>query len=133
MIDEEKFERNIEDFIDKHGFDGFLTLYFSKYLLNIIKNEIKSKSQGKGISNDPGVIFYFKGEKVENFSELDDYEDMIYEECRKKAREMVSNLKDDEEFKSLFEGDLEKLDDPKLKDRFKKRMHDLFEKWEEGS
>lgn len=131
MIDEEEFERNINNFIEKHGIDGFLTLYFSKYLFKILKNEIKSKSQGKGISNDPGVIFYFKGEGIENFSELDHYEDKIYEECKEKAREMVSNLKDDEKFKPLFEGDFEKLDDPELKDRFKTRMHDLFEKWEE--
>lgn len=131
MIEDENFERNVKEFVEKHGIDGFLTLYFSKFLMNILKNEIKSKSKGKGISDDPGVIFYFKEEKIEDFSELSDYEDEIYKECKKRAREMVSNLKDDEEFSSLFDGDFEKLDHPELKARFKERIHDLFEEWEE--
>lgn len=129
MIGDEDYEKNVREFIDKHGIEGFLTLFFARYLLKILKSEVKSKSRGPEIADDPGVLFYFKGKEIESFSDMEEYEDQILEECKKKAREMVSNLKDDEKFEGLFKGNFEKLEDPKLKDRFKDKMHELFEKW----
>ena len=134
----EEAERNIKEFMDKHGVEGFLKLYFAKYLLKLIVSELKSKlgtELAEGISRDPGTIFYYKDNKIEKLSDIEKYKEQLSEECKKKANEVVKELKKDNKFKDLFKafkGDYKELRDPKLEERFEKKMHEILEDWKEG-
>lgn len=132
----EESEENIEEFLDQHGVQGFLKLYFTNFLVEMIQGEAKTESEGTDLTDDPGVQFYFKGHSIEDESDLHDFEDALFDECKRKAEEMVEQLEDDEKFGQLFteeigEEELELLEDSELEKHFEQRMHELFEQWEE--
>lgn len=130
-------EKNIKEFMEKYGIEGFLKLYFAKYLLKLIVSELKSKlgtELAKGISRDPRTIFYYKNNKIEKLSDIEKYEDQLFKECKKKAGEIVEEMEKDEEldnFFKRFEGDFDKLNEPKLEKCFRKKIHKILEDWKE--
>lgn len=125
---------NVEAFLGAHGVEGLLTLYFTNYLVELIKGEMKSESEGTDLLDDPGVQYYFGGTSIDAESSVQQFEDALFDECKPKAREMVQELKDDDEFQRIFEEADEEvlaiLEDDRLEDRFQEKMHILFEKWE---
>jgi len=125
-----KKEKNIKEFLEKYGVEGFFKLYFSKYLLKLIKSELKSKL-GPDLSKDPATIFYYKDNKIEKLSDIEKYEDEIYDECKKRSDEIISELKNDSRFNDLFSGNFEGLNDKKIQYRFEKELHEIMEKWRE--
>lgn len=125
-------EKNIKEFMERYGVEGFIKLYFSKYLFKLIKAELKSKL-GSDISKDPGTIFYYSGNKIEKRSDIEKYEDNIYGECEKRATDIVNELKDDSKFDDLFQGNFDRLDDQKIQKRFEKELHEILKEWKEGS
>lgn len=136
MTATEEYEENIQEFLDTHGMEGFLKLYFTNFLVEMIQGEAKTESEGTDLIDDPGVQFYFKGHSIEDENDLREFEDALFDECMSKSEEMVEKLKEDEKFEKLFaeefnEEHLELLDDPELEDRFEERMHELFEEWED--
>jgi hypothetical protein len=131
-MNSDKAERNIKAFMDKYGVEGFIKLYFSKYLFKIIKSELKSKL-GPDLSKDPATIFYYKDNKIEKLSDIEKYEDEIFEECKKRAGEIINELKGDSKFDNLFAGKFESLNDKKIQNRFEKELHKIMEEWKEGS
>lgn len=129
-MNSELAESNIKKFMDKYGVEGFLKLYFAKYLLKLVKSELKSKI-GPKLSRDPGTIFYYKGHQIEKLSDIHKYEDQLYDECKKKADEIITQFKKDKKFNDLFTGNLEKLNDTLLEKHFEKKLHEIFEDWNE--
>jgi hypothetical protein len=125
-----KKEKNIKEFMEKYGVEGFIKIYFSKYLLKLIKSELKSKL-GPDLSKDPATIFYYKDNKIENLSDIEKYEDEIYDECKKRSDEIISELKNNSRFNDLFSGNFEGLNDKKIQNRFEKELHEIMEKWRE--
>lgn len=125
-----KKEKNIKEFMEKYGVEGFIKIYFSKYLLKLIKSELKSKL-GPDLSKDPATIFYYKDNKIEKLSDIEKYEDEIYDECKKKSDEIISELKNNSRFNDLFSGNFEGLNDKKIQNRFEKELHEIMEKWRE--
>lgn len=125
-------EKNIKEFMERYGVEGFIKLYFSKYLFKLIKAELKSKL-GSDISKDPGTIFYYSGNKIEKRSDIEKYEDNIYGECKKRAAGIVKELKDDSKFNDLFQGNFDRLNDQKIQKRFEKELHEILKEWKEGS
>jgi hypothetical protein len=121
-------ESNIQKFMNRYGIEGFLKLYFAKYLLKLLKSELKSK-MGSEISIDPGVIFHYKGQQIEKLCDIHEYEGQLFEECKKKADEIITQFKKDKKFNDLFKGNLEKLNDPLLEKCFEKKLHEILEEW----
>jgi hypothetical protein len=126
----ETAEKNIREFMEKHGVEGFLKIYFAKYLFKMVISELKSKL-GSKLSTDPGTIFYYKGNKIENLSDIHKYEKELYEECKKKTDEIITQFKKDKKFNDLFKGDIEKLNDALLEKHFQKKLHEILESWKE--
>jgi len=124
------FEKNIKEFMEEHGIEGFLKLYFATYLMQLLKSEIKSK--GGELGEDPGYIFYIRGKEIERLSDIEKYEDQLYEEFKKKADEMIVQLKKDKKFKDFFEGNFGRFKDPEMEKRFEKRLHETIESWKRG-
>jgi len=132
MIDEKKAQDNINKFMDKHGPKGFLILYFSKYLFKLLKFQLKSKFIDIEPENDPAYIFYTKNGKITKISDVDKYEDELYEACKQKAKIIVGELGKDSNFLPLFKGDFSKIRDPKLEKKFEASLHQIFQSFQEG-
>jgi hypothetical protein len=126
----EKAEKNLAEFMKKHGAEGFLKLYFSKYLLKLVMSALKSKI-GPELSEDPGTIFFYKEHQIEKLSDIQRYKDELYEECKKKADEIITHFKKDKKFNDLFKGNPEKLNDALLEKHFEKKLHEILEDWKE--
>ena len=124
----ETAEKNIKEFMEKHGVEGFLKIYFAKYLLKMVTSELKSKL-GPKLSTDPGTIFYYKGNQIESLSDIHKYEKELYEECKKKSDVIIAQFKKDKKFNDLFKGNIEKLNDPILEKHFKRKLHEILEEW----
>lgn len=129
-MNQEQAEKNVREFMEKYGVEGFLKLYFSKYLLKLVKSELKSRV-GPDLSKDPGTIFYFQGNKIEKLSDIKKYEAEICKECGKRSDEIIAQLKSDKEFKDLFEGNIERINDKRLQKRFEKKLHEILDGWKE--
>lgn len=129
----EDIEKNIREFMKIHGIEGFLILYFSNYLMELILSEVKSKIPKAEVSEDPSIIFFYKDGEIQTLSGIHSYEKEIYKECRKRAGEIVRELKKEKQFEDLFRGNIAKLDDPALEKIFEKKLHEILERWREGS
>lgn len=127
MSEEKRAVKNIEDFLEKHGDEGFLKLFFKEYLYNLIEHEIASK--GDNISNDFGILQY-RDDKIRDRSELNKYSKEIKKECEKKATEIVNDLKQDQNVQKFLSGDFENLDDDFFDNYMKEKFHEIFKKWE---
>lgn len=131
MIDERKAEENIKEFMKKHGPKGFLILYFSKYLFNLLKFQLKSKFANIDPEKDPAYIFYTKNGKITKLSDIERYENELYEVCKQKAKVIVEELEKDSNFSSLFKGDFSKVKDPQLEKKFEASLHQIFKNLQE--
>jgi len=86
-------EKNLRQFMEKFGQDGFLRIYFSKYFYEIADYYLHSK--GKKAEDDSGLLYYFPT-KVKLFSpeEIDDFRKNLRVECSKKAVPIVQRIKE---------------------------------------
>lgn len=53
----EEADKNLQDFLEKHGSEGFLKLFFTNYLVNLVSYYIQTR--GKTKDEDPGYLFHF--------------------------------------------------------------------------
>lgn len=126
MIDEEKAAENIKNFIGQHGIKGFLILYFSRYLFRTLIFQLKSKINDINPKKDPAYIFFTKNGKVMKHSDIDKYEDELYEICKQKAEIIVEKLEKNDDFSPLFKGDFSKIKDSALEKEFETSLHQIF-------
>lgn len=132
MIDEKKAEENIKQFMEKHETKGFLILYFSKYLFQLLKFQLKSKFTDTDPEKDSAYIFYTKNGKITNLSEVVKYEKELYEVCKQKAKIIVEELEKDSNLSLLFKGDFSKINDPQLEKKFETALHRILKNLEKG-
>jgi len=85
-------EQNIKQFTDKFGQDGFLRVYFSKYLYEIADYYLHSK--GTNPEEDSGFLYYFgSNQKLFSPQELDDFRKNLRIACKDKSTNIVERIK----------------------------------------
>jgi len=90
--DIEEIQKNINDFINKYGQEGFLELYFTNLLYEMVKDNIRSKTDK--VKNSPGLQYYFdKNGNFESTSKLKQFDIKLKNECSKKSKIIVELIK----------------------------------------
>jgi len=85
-------EKNVSSFLEKYGGEGFLELYFTNLLFEMVKDNIHSRSDS--IKNSPGLQYYFdKNGKYESATKLKEFDKKLKDECMKKSKKIVSLIK----------------------------------------
>jgi hypothetical protein len=84
-------ENKLREFIDRYGIEGFVTLFFTNYLYELVLHFLHSK--GKGDSDTSRLYYAFKG-KVYTPEETEKFEKELRYECSKRARAVVNSLKE---------------------------------------
>jgi len=127
-MNKEDYEKNIKEFMNKYGTEGFLELYFTKFLVKALKFQMKSTlGEGNKLKKDPGVAFYLHDKKIGNIEDIKNFEKEIEGICNKIAKRIIKELREDKNFKDLFEGKIEKIKDEKLEKKFRKELHKIIE------
>ncbi|MDO8623256.1 MAG: hypothetical protein Q7R52_03335 [archaeon] len=126
-MNKESYEKNIKEFMKKHGIEGFLEIYFTKFLLNALKFQMKSTlGENNELKEDPGIAFYLHNKKIGGMEDIKKFENELKETCNKIAKQIIKELKEDEEFNDLFEGKIEKIKDKKLEEKFIRELHKIM-------
>jgi len=123
--DIESIQKNISDFIEKYGQEGFLELYFTNLLYEMVKDNIRSKTEK--VKDSPGLQYYFdKNGNFEKSSRLKEFNEKLRIECNKKSKQIVE-LIEKKKLISKFGIDFDKITaslskemDDQIKDIFKK-------------
>lgn len=127
-MNSEDYQKNISEFMEKHGIDGFLELYFTKFLFKALKFQMRSKlDNSTDLERDPGIVFYLQDGKIASVEDIEKFEEDLTEICNKAAKEIIKRLKKDAQFKDIFDGNIEKIKDEKLEGIFTKRLHEIIE------
>jgi hypothetical protein len=89
---EVKAEQNVNEFIKKHGKEGFLKLFFTNYLHELVQYYLHSRGK-KG--EDTGLLFYvnFRG-RAYSPQELDHFRNDLRRACGEKATQIVQKIKE---------------------------------------
>lgn len=83
---------NLQKFLEKHGTDGFLKLFYTNYLFDLIRYYIQTK--GKTKEDDPGYLYHFNT-KGKPFSpeEIDNFNEKLQKICSEYATKIIDSLK----------------------------------------
>jgi len=85
-------EKNLKQFMEKFGQDGFLQVYFSKYLYEIADYYLHSTSPN--VESDTGYWYYFAvKEKLFSPQQLDDFRTNLRSQCTIRSKPLVDRLK----------------------------------------
>ncbi|MGA3193179.1 MAG: hypothetical protein ABSD73_11835 [Candidatus Bathyarchaeia archaeon] len=91
--DKDKAEANIRAFIDKYGETGFLELYFTNYLFELLMSYLRSHSKMREL--DGGYQYHFKGkDMVIAPNEEQRFREDLKLACSKKAKAIVAQLQE---------------------------------------
>jgi hypothetical protein len=124
-------EDKIEEFMDKHGVRGFLKLYFAEFFFRTLMESVKagkeqsSVEEGSNIEFDTGIQHHIANEL--SGSQLQERKKEIKKECGKKAEKLINLLEDDEEFKELFEGNFDLLENEETQERINEHIIEIAE------
>ena len=85
-------EDNLQKFLEKHGTDGFLKLFYTNYLFDLITYYIQTK--GKTKEDDPSYLYHFNT-KGKPFSpeEIDNFNEKLQKTCSEYATKIIDSLK----------------------------------------
>lgn len=85
-------DRNFREFFDRHGKEGFLQLFLTNYLFELVQYFLHSELKGK---DDTSITYYinFRG-RLYRPEEIDQFEADLKEECRRRAQTVVKQLKE---------------------------------------
>lgn len=118
-------EEKINEFMDEHGIEGFLRIYFAEFFYRNLMEAIKAgKNQGK-MELDTGIQHHVSNEL--SGMRLKNRKKELRRECGVKAGELVSRLEEDDNFDELFEGDFEILESEEIQDKLNKHIVELAE------
>jgi hypothetical protein len=93
MSPKEQAEKNISAFIEKYGEKGFLELYFTNYLFELLMAYIRSHSDK--IDYDSGYQYHFgKGGRLVSPMQEKQFRHDLKKECAKKGKAIVSQLEE---------------------------------------
>lgn len=89
-------ENNIKEFLDKHGREGFLQLFLTNYLFELIMFYLHSeKNPSAQIREDTSYVFYGGGrERAYSSEQIEEFKRDLRAECKKKAEGIVEKLKE---------------------------------------
>lgn len=87
-------EGNIQEFLEKHGKEGFLKLLLTNYLYELIMYYLHSeKNPAAQIKEDTSYRFYVDGEeRVYPPEKIEQFKHDLRVECKKKAQLIVDTL-----------------------------------------
>jgi len=120
---QDMIRKNLHDFLEKYGKEGFLKLYFTNLLFEMVKDEIHTRSDS--VKNSPGLQYYFNKEgNYENASKLEEFNKRLKNECMKKS-ELIVSLVEKKNMISKFGVDLNKITEV-LSNEIEKQMKDIF-------
>ena len=85
-------DENFEKFLEKFGKDGFVQLFFTNYLYELLLYYLHSKGQGE---NDTSYSFYYNYSQKRTYTpeEIDEFKSNLRKECSKKAESIIDELK----------------------------------------
>jgi len=115
-------EKNLREFLDAHGKEGFLRLLLTNYLFELAMYYLHTeKNPAAQVKEDTGYRFYVDGrDRVYKPEEIERFKRDLRTECVKKANLIIQTLKE----KEL----LEKLDQDFMADpQVAKLVQDAFE------
>ena len=119
-------EANVQNFIDEHGLEGFLIVYFRQFLFRFVKQELQSADED---IDDVSLQLHFDTEGDEA---LQDKRERMRQECEKWARRVVANLKTDDVVGEVIENDdFERLWDEEVEARWEEQLHESIEEWKD--
>lgn len=89
-------ESNIQHFIKTHGREGFLELFLTNYLFELVMYYLHSeKNPSAQIREDTSYTFYVGArEQAYSSEQIEEFKRDLRAECRKKARLIVERLKE---------------------------------------
>ena len=123
-------KKQIRDFLNEHGMEGFLRLYIREYLMELLLNEVKSAGENSEV--DSGVQMVF-GDGPPSNDELDEFEEELREEADSRAQKLVTRLKENESVGSAIQrGDLDIIEEEVFEKELKNEFHDLIQEWSEN-
>lgn len=83
--------QKVASFMAKYGEKGFLTLYFSNYLFELVMSYVRSESDAK--SKDSAYQFHLnKNDRPKSVKQDEEFRQALRIECDKKASKIVANL-----------------------------------------
>lgn len=113
-------ENNLKEFIDHHGVEGFLTLFFTNYLNELVLHFLHSKGKG---DSDTSRLYYAYRDKTYTPKEIERFEDDIKLECSKRAKAIVGSLKKANLLEKLTDKPLE---DPKVMELLHENLESIL-------
>ena len=83
--------QKVATFMSKYGEKGFLTLYFSNYLFELVMSYVRSESDAK--SKDSAYQFHLnKNDRPRSVKQDEEFRQALRAECDKKASKIVAIL-----------------------------------------
>lgn len=121
-------EANVQSFIDEHGLEGFLMVYFRQFLFRFVKQELQSADEDV---DDVSLQLHFDTEGDEA---LQDKRERMRQECEKWAQKLVADLKtDDVVGEAIKNDDFERLWDEDVMAHWEEQLHESIEEWKDDA
>lgn len=115
-------EKNVKEFMEKYGKEGFLKLFLTNYLYELVMYYIHSSSTKE--DEDTGFRFYVNAlNKSYSIKEIDQFKKDIRAECSKKADVIIAEIK---ELGILEELSKDPTSNPKVMELIKKSFEGLI-------
>jgi hypothetical protein len=87
----EDASQKVASFMAKYGEKGFLTLYFSNYLFELVMSYVRSQSDAK--SKDSAYQFHLnRNDRPRSVKQDEEFRHAFRIQCDKKASKIVANL-----------------------------------------
>jgi len=86
-----KVDENVKEFLNRYGKEGFLQLFLTNYLYELIQYFLHSKMRGE---DDLSLSYYTTHQKkLYSSEEIKSFEDKLRKECNIGAKRVVEELK----------------------------------------
>ena len=120
-------EKNIREFLEKHGKEGFLKLLLRNYLFELVMYYLHSeKNPAAQIKEDTSYRFYVDGrERVYPPVRIEQFKNDLRAECKKKATFIVETLRKMELIERLTE---DFMAEPKVAEMVREAFESIVEK-----
>jgi len=130
LIDDvDDIEANTSEFLETHGLEGFLTLYYRQLFYRFVKQELQSAATvGDEKIEDVTIQMYHD---VDGDDVLQDKRTEMKQRCEEWAIDLVDSLKDDPVVGDVIESsDITQLADEEVGKRIMEQFHEAIEDWE---
>lgn len=85
-------DRNLKEFYSRHGAEGFLQLFLTNYLFELVQYFLHSEMKGE---DDTSITYYinYRG-RLYRSKDIDEFEADLKKECGRRAQAIVRRLKE---------------------------------------